>query len=238
MSARPSWHKGILYNNPMRSDVVIICSGHMIYAHKAILMAASGLFYTAFSSNFSVAEVSTYELDGYDLEIVETMIEFIYQFPKCTGLPNGKFEQTLECFALANEYQVPSLCRAITEYVTDFCAMIVKRLKRRSHDYNGVRDDFLDQISALYRDNVIADRSLIESVADMLTNNFCHELIRPEVIELLYVRRTTRSDKPPSDPVSTMFRPVTMSDWSKKDPEEDRNINNVSHVKPWLFGQP
>lgn len=54
MSARPSWQRGILYNNFVQSDVVIKCGGHSIYAHKAILMAASGLFYTAFSSNFLV----------------------------------------------------------------------------------------------------------------------------------------------------------------------------------------
>ncbi|KAH0167694.1 hypothetical protein KCU67_g3794, partial [Aureobasidium melanogenum] len=249
MSARPSWHKGILYNNPVRSDVVIKCGSHEYHAHKVILMAASGLFYTAFNSNFSVAEASTYEIDGYEPEIVESMIRYIYKSPpsdkpferpyyKPSNWPSDcTLDWTLQCFAIANEYQVPSLCRAVTECITESCAKHVEKLKS-CNKHDKTFSFILDHISALYRDNVIADRSLIESVADMLTKSFCHALIRPEVMELLYVRRTTRPDKPPSDPVSTMFRPVTMSDWSKKDLGEARKSRNVIHAKPWLFGQP
>lgn len=164
------------------------------------------------------------------------MIKFIYQFPKCHGLPNGKFERTLQCFALANEYQVPSLCKAITDFVTGFFSKRFEPLKSSNDSYDGIRSHHLDQISALYRDNVIADRSLIESVADMLTTNFCNALIRPEVIELLYVRRTTSPGKPPSGPLSTMFRPVTMADYSKRDLEEDRKPCNIRHSDTLLFG--
>lgn len=252
MNIRPSWDKGILYNNPIRSDVLIKCGNREIYAHKAILMTASGLFYTAFSSNFAVwptnwqnfcprvlttevliqvAEASIYEIDGYEPVIVEIMIRHIYRLPPSEWPSGCALERTMECFAIANEYQVPSFGRLLARHLTNICGSYVECSKTRS-DRSKTFGLILDHISALYRDNVIADRSLIESVADMLTTNFCNALIRPEVIELLYVRRTTRPGNTPPSPVSTMFRPVTMSDWSKRDLREHHKSNNLGHVKP------
>ncbi|KAG9571058.1 hypothetical protein KCU71_g714, partial [Aureobasidium melanogenum] len=93
-------------------------------------MAASGLFYTAFNSNLSVAEASTYEIDGYEPEIVESMIRYIYKSSpsdKPSERPYYKpfnwssdrtLDWTLECYTIANEYQMP-LAKHVTPEVFD-----------------------------------------------------------------------------------------------------------------------
>jgi hypothetical protein len=63
----------------------------------------------------------------------------------------------------------------------------------------------LQQICVLYQDNVIADRFLIDRVAEYLKTEPCRMLIRsvPEALEILYAQRTTRVDFRPSAVTST-----------------------------------
>jgi hypothetical protein len=41
-------------------------------------MSKPGLFYTAFSSDFAIAQATTYDIDGHQAEVVEYMIRFEY----------------------------------------------------------------------------------------------------------------------------------------------------------------
>jgi hypothetical protein len=69
----------------------------------------------------------------------------------------------------------------------------------------------------LYEKNVIADRSLIDRVADVLRTEPCRMLITsvPEVLEILYVQRTSRVGYRVPTSSSTLFPPVTMADYSQ-----------------------
>jgi hypothetical protein len=217
MSARPSWKSGILFNNPSHSDIVIKYGSQTIHAHKSILMANSGLFYTAFTSDFPIAQASVYNVDGYDPEIVENMIRFIYDSP-CHRPPDSIFEapyeSNLQLFIIANEYQIYRLGLSLAKHFACVCIDLVKRSKTDQEFLTNL-PFLLEQICALYQDNVIADRSLIDRVADVLRTEPCRMLITsvPEVLEILYVQRTTRLGSRAPISSSTLFPPVTMDDY-------------------------
>jgi hypothetical protein len=226
MTARPKWHQGILFNNASHSDIIIRCGSQTIYAHKSILMAKSGLFYTAFNSELPIAQASTYDVDGHDPEIVENMIRYIYDSPyhrtsDSTSLPPHNF--ALQLFAIANEYQVERFGSAIAHYLVHICAEHVKQSKTAAEHLTALRS-LLEQIRALYQDNVIADRALIDRVADFLRTESCRMLTTsvPEVLEILYVQRTSHLGyRAPPTSSSTLFPSVTMADYSSHSAEDN-----------------
>lgn len=212
-----------MYNNINQSDVVIKFGGRTIHAHKIILMARSGLFYTAFNSKFAVAQASTYEIEGHEPDIIEHMIRFIYDLTIDMADKTSKSPQDfpLEHFMIANEYDVAGLGRAATAYLVGLCDHYVKCSTTDANHLTSLRL-VLGQISALYQDNVIADRSLINGIAKLLRTEPCCKLIIsiPEVLEIFYTQRTTDLGYRPSPTAtSTLFPPVTMADYARPDPE-------------------
>jgi hypothetical protein len=226
MSTRPRWHQGMMYNNPIKSDIVIRFGDRTIHAHKSILMAGSGLFYTAFNSNFAIAQGSVYEIEGHEPDIVEHLLRSIYDdipFIKNITPTRSPQEFAILHFMIANEYEVPRLGRAAAEYLVVLCGHHVRRSTIDGNHLTDLRH-LLEEIAALYQDNDIADRSLINGIATFLRTGPCRRLIIsiPEILEILYVQRTTeRSYGPLFTLTSTLFPPVTMADWSRPDPQGD-----------------
>jgi len=221
MSTRQRWHQAIMYNNVHQSDVVIRCGNREIHAHKALLMARSGLFYTAFSSKFPVAHASTYEIEGHEPELVECMIRYLYDAPldEAYKAASGSLHnRALRLFMMTNEYQVPELGRVLTRYLVDYCDGHVKRLGTDAM-YLFMLRRILGQVAALYQDNVVADRSLINGIAALLRSEHCRMLTisAPEVLEIFYVQRTTHLGFRSSTATSTLFPPVSISDYSLRD---------------------
>jgi hypothetical protein len=222
MAARPKWREGILFNNQSHSDIIIRCGNQSIFAHKSILMTKSGLFYTAFSSDFPIARASIYDIDGHAPEVVEYMIRLIYDAyrPGLLQTVSAASSQdlALQLFTIANEYQVERLGRAVTHTLIGVCDGHVKGPITEGDHLSELRFT-LQQIAALYQDNVIADRFLIDRVGEFVKTEPCRMLIRsvPEVLEILYVQRTTRVDFRPSAVTSTFFRPVTMDEYYRRD---------------------
>jgi len=211
-----------MYNNVHQSDIVIRCGNREIYAHKALLMARSGLFYTAFSSKFPVAHASTYEIEGHEPELVECMIRFIYgaSLDEAYKAASGSLHnRALRLFMITNEYQVPELGLVLTRYLVDYCDGHVKRLGRPDATYLSNLRRILGQVAALYQDHVIADRSLINGIAALLRAEHCRMLTisAPEVLEIFYVQRTTHPRFRSSTATSTLFPPVSMGDYSLRD---------------------
>jgi hypothetical protein len=233
MSTHPRWHQGMMYNNPIRSDVVIKFGDRTIHAHKSILMAGSGLFYTAFNSNFAIAQASVDEIEGHEPDIVEDLIRAIYDdiiFIKNTTPTRSPQEFALPHFMIANEYEVPRLGRAAAEYLVWLCGHHVRRSTTDGNHLTDLRL-LLEEIAALYQDNAIADRSLINGVANFLRIKPHHKLIIsiPEVLEVLYVQRTTdRSQGPLFTLTSTLFPPVTMANWSRPDSQGGLDVSVFS----------
>jgi hypothetical protein len=226
MTAHPKWHPGIFFNNPSRSDIIIRCGSQSIHAHKIMLMAKSGLFYTAFNSNFPIAQASTYEIDDHAPEVVEYMIRFMYDAPRpglLKSVSAGSLQDlALQLFTIANEYQVERLGRAVTQTLIGIYDGHIKGPITDGDHLLELRLT-LQQIAALYEDNVIADRFLIDSVADFLRTEPCRMLVTsvPEVLEIFYVQRTSLVDFRPSTVTSTFFPPVTMADYSRQDHDGD-----------------
>jgi hypothetical protein len=208
MATRPKWHPGILFNDQSHSDIIVKCGNQSIFAHKSVLMTKSGLFYTAFSSNFPTARVSTYDIDGHAPEVVEYMIRLIYDAPRPGLLRSVSAESpqdlALQLFTIANEYQVEKLGKAVTGFLIGLCDGHIKGPITEGNHLSELRLT-LQQICVLNQDNVIADRFLIDRVAEYLKTEPCRMLIRsvPEVLEILYVQRTTRVDFRPSAVTST-----------------------------------
>lgn len=211
-----------MYNNANQSDVVIRVGDKTIHAHKSILMARSGLFYAAFSSNFPVAEAKTYYIEGHEPDVVECMIRFIYDAPLDEGFEIcwvSPQDRSLRLFMVTNEYQVPGLAKVVAMYLVNACDTRVKGLVTDAENLAELRC-ILGQVAALYQDNVIADRSLIDEFAKFLRTEPCRRLTIsvPEVLEILYVQRTTcPTYKPSTATTSFLFPPVTMADYSKHD---------------------
>jgi hypothetical protein len=125
-------------------------------------------------------------------------------------------------FAFANEYQIETYGKVFTSHVVRACTGYVEDSKTDATRLTTLRS-LLEQISTLYRDNAIADRSLIDRVAEFLKTEPCRMLIRsvPEVLEILYGQRTTRANFRPSAVTSTFFRPVTMDEYYRRDFDGD-----------------
>ncbi|KAI4746231.1 hypothetical protein E4T50_03432 [Aureobasidium sp. EXF-12298] len=200
MSTRLRWHQGMMYNNPIKSDIVIRFGDRTIHAHKSILMAGSGLFYTAFNSNFAIAQGGVYEIEGHEPDIVEHLLRSIYDdipFIKNITPTRSPQEFAILHFMIANEYEVPRLGRAAAEYLVVLCGHHIS----------------------------------LNGVANFTRTEPCRKLIIsiPEVLEILYVQRTTdRSQGPLFTLKSTLFPPVTMADWSRPDPQRDLDVSVFS----------
>lgn len=69
------------YNNAMLSDVVLCFGNDKMYAHKIILIAASGVFHAAFNSKFLIADQGTFEIKGQSDNAVYAMLHHFYNKP-------------------------------------------------------------------------------------------------------------------------------------------------------------
>ena len=111
------------------------------------------------------------------------------------------------------------LSHRITGFLTALCDSHVRGLITDANHLSELRL-ILQKVCALYQDNIIADRSLINGIAHFVRAESCRILTIsvPEVLEILYVQRTTRLGyRPSTTATSTLFRPVTMADYSASD---------------------
>ncbi|KAI5460315.1 hypothetical protein BGZ63DRAFT_454618 [Mariannaea sp. PMI_226] len=60
------------------SDVTLICEDRAYLLHKAIICTQSPVLETALTGNFQEAITNTYTIGGFDLPIVQAMIDFMY----------------------------------------------------------------------------------------------------------------------------------------------------------------
>ncbi|KAG9857576.1 hypothetical protein KCU98_g1038, partial [Aureobasidium melanogenum] len=70
------------YNDKTTSDVTL-CFGdnEKVHAHKVILKGVSGVFNTAFDSQFPVALKTEYLIEGHSNAVVYAMLKHIYGSP-------------------------------------------------------------------------------------------------------------------------------------------------------------
>jgi hypothetical protein len=174
-----------MYNDEKLSDITLCFGDNKIYAHKMILMGSSGVFSTAFSSNYPVASGKTYDIQGHSDQVVLIMLQHIYGFPMD---PRHEIDfgdglgHLFDIFLIANEYSVPSLAEAVTRLVVE----MIETIKIDSEMiYDGGRGRLKYSVGSiskqefrtvigrtveLYRENEIADKSLLEGVNTAFTD--------------------------------------------------------------------
>ncbi|KAG9666503.1 hypothetical protein KCU99_g9724, partial [Aureobasidium melanogenum] len=104
------------YDNAMLSDVVLFFGGDRVYAHRVILMSASGVFKAAFNSKFLVANKGIFEINGHSNNAVYAMLHHVYSKPPGKSAPARTFDEELDhhfaVFSIGNEYEIESLCQS------------------------------------------------------------------------------------------------------------------------------
>lgn len=111
---------GASYNDKTTSDITL-CFGNdeRIHAHKVILKGVSGVFHTAFNSQLPIAFQTEYKILGSSDAVVYAMVKYIYGSP--LEAPPGmvsvedQIDYLFNIFAIANEYEIPSLAEAATQ---------------------------------------------------------------------------------------------------------------------------
>jgi hypothetical protein len=110
------------YNDQVTSDIVLCFDeNEKVHAHKVILNAASGVWKQAFNSKLPISTQATYDIQGHSDLVVHTMLRHVYGIPLDRNPPQTndqiRLDYLFDVFAIANEYQIPSLGEAVTERV-------------------------------------------------------------------------------------------------------------------------
>jgi hypothetical protein len=169
------------YNDQATSDITL-CFGdnEKIYAHKIILKAASGVWNQAFKSKLPISTQANYDIQGHSDLVVSTMLRHVYGMPldvKTLELSeDDQVDYLFDVFAIANEYQIPSLGEAVTEHVIWLMKTYSLEPRwnytRKVVDYTANAGNIkkfgvaVSRIAELYINNDIADKSLMNGVLD------------------------------------------------------------------------
>ncbi|KAG9527734.1 hypothetical protein KCU93_g4862, partial [Aureobasidium melanogenum] len=166
------------YNDKTTSDVTL-CFGdnEKVHAHKVILKGVSGVFNTAFNSQFPIALKTEYLIEGHPNAVVYAMLKHIYGAPLQAQPGMASVEDQIDhlfsIFAIANEYEIPSLGEAATQRILQimktccidpnatFIAPKVWVLQERKRF-----GSIVAKTAQLYINHEIADESLMEGVIE------------------------------------------------------------------------
>lgn len=166
------------YNDKTTSDLTL-CFGdnEKIHAHKVLLQGASGVFNRAFNSLLPVATKTEFQISEHPSAVVYAMVKYIYGSP--LEAPPGmvavedQIDYLFNIFAIANEYEIPSLGEAATQ-------RIFQIMKMCYIDSSSLRLIPCDQVlqerkqfgsivaktAHLYMNYEIADRCLMDGVIE------------------------------------------------------------------------
>jgi hypothetical protein len=172
-------HLSESYNDQGTSDITL-CFGDNkeVYAHKVILKAVSGVWKQAFNSKLPISTQSTYDIEGHSDRVVYAMLRHVYGVildPELHSMPdNDRIAYLFDVFAIANEYQIPSLGEAVTEQVVQLMRTYpIEAVRVGSSGYLDcaahaqTREKFgsvVARTAELYINNNVADKSLMNGV--------------------------------------------------------------------------
>ncbi|KAH0374112.1 hypothetical protein KCU65_g322, partial [Aureobasidium melanogenum] len=176
---------GASYDDKTTSDVTLrFGDNEQVHAHKVILKGASGVFHTAFNSQLPTASKNEYKILGYSDAVVYSMVKHISRSPLET--PHGgdvevgdQIDYLFSIFAIANEYEIPSLAEAATQRIFQIMksCCIDANLSFFIEPTNSVLQErktfgsIVAKTAHLYINHDIADRSLMNGVIEA-----CYEL--------------------------------------------------------------
>ena len=119
-STRGEYASEIFYNHQASSDILLSFHGRQIYAHKAVLQKASGVFGAAFSGRWTNATSHQYTIEGFDADVVVAMVKHIYgvELSGIEGHTNDeKIQFLLDVYMIGEEYLITSLQMRVIENI-------------------------------------------------------------------------------------------------------------------------
>ncbi|KAI4717439.1 hypothetical protein E4T48_06350 [Aureobasidium sp. EXF-10727] len=154
------------YNDKLDSDIVLrFGDNERVYAHKVVLKGASGVFNRAFNGQFPIATQPEYHIEGHSDVVVYAMLRYIYGSPldpQPSGFPaHEQIDRLFGVFAIANEYQIPSLGEAVTHRVVKIMRSCAMHGTQKDKELFGT---IVAKAAELYIKNSIADQSLMDGV--------------------------------------------------------------------------
>jgi hypothetical protein len=181
-------HTSDSYNDQATSDITL-CFGdnEKVYAHEVVLKAASGVWNQAFKSKLPIATQATYDIQGHPDLVIYAMLRHVYETPleaKPSEISEeGRLDYLFDVFAIANEYQLPSLGEAVTERVVQLMKTYriepgrTQTAATYARDAAQVREGkkklgaVFSRTAELYINNNVLDQSLMHGV-----QRTCYEL--------------------------------------------------------------
>ena len=97
---------GNLLMDPKTSDIVMVCQGEQIKAHRLILSARSPVFAAMLQSDMSESVNGEIKIDDVDKDVIKEMLRYMYKVEVEDGFTKFK-----ELLVLADKYQVEELVK-------------------------------------------------------------------------------------------------------------------------------
>lgn len=156
---------GRLFKDRRFTDAVVVCSGHRIPVHQAVLAGASPVFDRMFGSGMREAVEASIQIDDVDPVAVEMMIEHIYIARLSDGAPLAQL------FGLAKRYALVGLAEDVgvimlehldSTNVSEYSRVV--RLHARAGDLGSAA--LWDRMCSKLNSDVQLNRSLLEELLD------------------------------------------------------------------------
>ena len=95
-----------LFLDPWNSDILLVCQGEEIAAHRVVLGARSSVFRAMFQSKMMESVKGEIRIDDADKDVLKEMLRYIY-----STKVEEKFDKFGELLVLANKYEVKDLIK-------------------------------------------------------------------------------------------------------------------------------
>lgn len=95
-----------LFLDPWNSDILLVCQGEEIAAHRVVLGARSPVFRAVFQSKMMESVKGEIRIDDADKDVLKEMLRYIY-----STKVEEKFDKFGELLVLANKYEVEDLIK-------------------------------------------------------------------------------------------------------------------------------
>merc|ERR1739844_324708 len=109
---------GKLFKAKEFADAKIFCDGKTFECHKSVMACQSDVFAAMFSNSMTEANSGVVKIDDFDAEVIETMIDFIYN-----DEIQEKKKITADLLRAADKYNLADLVEVCVEHLKSSFSM-------------------------------------------------------------------------------------------------------------------
>ncbi|CAH1250759.1 KLHL18 [Branchiostoma lanceolatum] len=173
-----------LYKNEELCDVTLEVQGQRFSCHRNVLAASVPYFRVMFTSGLSETNQDVVLLQGVTAQAIAQILDYIYSGKVCLSPAD-----TLDILSAANLFQMPELCRACCQYLsqhltTESCLDVFMLAKL--YEYPDLLDSALRFIGEHFLDISNSDSFLtlpVEAVVDIVSSNGLWVLQEEQTLE-------------------------------------------------------